>query len=226
MISYIFILIFAAAAALNLIGAYKHNAALSCVSKPVLLSSLCAYVVSACFPSPDPLLVTALVLCFAGDVLLMINGDLWFAAGGVSFFAGHVLLILVFAGRLDHSDASVYVIAAASALYAAASFAVTYLIRKKTPKLLIVPMFLYLLCNGVMNAFAFAYFTQSQPETAAARLIAYAGAVMFFISDCALFLLRFGGEKKRFFKTDFFVMLTYISAVAMITFALCPPPAL
>ena len=229
---YVFLALFAVAAAINLIGAKTDKAALSNISKPALLLLLCLYCITASMPNTDILLVIALAACWLGDILLMLKGNVWFAAGGVSFFAGHVLLIFTFANRLDSNYNVLNIILGISAVYAAVA-CVVMVFAKKTPKIMIVPMLLYLLCNGVMNAFAFLCLWRSGgiamrvpgPEDIRQMVncaISFAGAVLFFISDCALFLMRFGDEKKRFYKTNFFVMLTYILGVCLITLGLCP----
>ena len=232
MVSYVFLALFAASAAVNLIGAKKDEHTLSNASKPALLLFLCLYAVTGSLPHPDLFLIFALAACWVGDILLMIKGDIWFTAGGVSFFAGHVLLIFAFANRLDSDfNVSVFVLGV-SAVYAAAACAVMFC-AKNTPKIMTVPMLLYLLCNGAMNAFALLCLIRSKgltmtvpgPEDIRQTIncaVSYAGAVLFFISDCALFLMRFGDEKKRFYKTNFFVMLTYILGVGLITLGFVP----
>ncbi len=219
MITYIILALFFAAAVLNLIGARKHNAVMSNASKPALLSLLCLYCLSVGFPEPDLLLIGALFACFVGDVLLILEKDLWFTLGGVSFFIGHVLLTLIFIFRTDLSSPPLLLMIPAAAVYAAASSAVMVRTKKRTPKAMFVPMLLYLLCNSATNVFALTRLTVS-PGVGSA--LSYAGAVLFFLSDCALFLMRYGDEKKRFYKTDFFVMLTYICGVSLITLGLCP----
>ena len=219
MIPYIILALFAAAAAVNLIGAAKHNAVMSNISKPALLSLLCLYCLSVGFPKPDLLLIGALFACFVGDVLLMLESDLWFTVGGVSFFIGHVLLTVIFIIRTDLSSAPLSVIISAAAVYAALSVFVMAAAKKRTPKMMFLPMLLYLLCNSATNVFAL---TRLTVTPCAASALSYSGAVLFFLSDCALFLMRYGNEKKRFYKTDFFVMLTYICGVSLITLGLCP----
>ena len=233
MLPYVFMLLFAAAAAVNLVGAKKGNAVLSNVSKPALLPCLCLYCLSVTYPEPDILLICALAACWLGDVLLMLKSEIWFAAGGVSFFAGHVLLIFVFSNRLGSQYGVFGAVTGFSLIYAAAACTVIFMTRKKAPKIMLIPMLLYLLCNGVMNAFALLCLIRSDgmamhtpgPEEIRQTVccaVSFIGALLFFISDCALFLQKYGGEKPRFYKSDFFVMLTYISGVCLITLGLAP----
>ena len=214
MISYAFLVLFAAAAVLNLVGAGTKNKILSAVTKPMLLSSLCLFCVLR--GSPEPFLVAALAACWLGDVLLM-GGGAWFIAGGVSFFAGHVFFIVVLSRRVDFSALPVVSLVCAGLLYAAATIYVMLCVKKGVPKLICLPMFLYLLSNAATNLLALAWFVQSPGLWSAA---AFAGAVLFFLSDCALYLMRFEPGRKRFFKTNFFVMLTYVVATLLLTLAL------
>ena len=94
--SYIFLILFLIAAGLNLAASLKNSKILFGVTKPMLLLLLCLYCCFRTSPNPDWLLIAAFAACWLGDVLLMLKGDLWFTVGGVSFFAGHVLLIFIF----------------------------------------------------------------------------------------------------------------------------------
>jgi uncharacterized membrane protein YhhN len=48
-------------------------------------------------------------------------------------------------------------------------------------------------------------------------LVAYAGAVLFFASDCTLFLVRYFRNPDVIFKKHFTVMLTYLAGEFLIT---------
>lgn len=213
MIHCIFLILFAAAAVLHLIGTVKGYGKLCKVTKPMLLSSLCLYCVFRS-PSPDLLLTAALFACFIGDVLLMLKGDGFFVAGGIAFAAGHFILIFIFARDVDFTRLPFAVVIPAAVLYAAAAVAVTVRTAGNTPKPMRIPFLLYLLCNGGTNVFALVRFME---EPGLWTALSFSGAVMFFLSDCALLLMRSDTGKKRFYKTDFFVMLTYIAAVLLIT---------
>ena len=47
--------------------------------------------------------------------------------------------------------------------------------------------------------------------------VAYIGAVLFFVSDCSLFLVRYYKPRKIVYKDHFTVMLTYILGELLIT---------
>lgn len=217
MISYIFLGLFFIAAVLNVIGAREWNGRLFTVTKPMLMALLCLYVIFRGLPSPDLLLAAALIACWLGDILLLFKGDLWFAVGGISFFVGHVLIILVFAREVDTGSLPLAVLIPAVLLYCAASGAVMLSARKKAPRIMRLPMLLYLLCNAVTNLFALTRLIVSPGIWTAAS---FAGAVLFFLSDCALFLARYGAGPARFFKTNVFVMTTYILGVSLIVLGL------
>lgn len=219
MISYVFLSLFLIAAALNIVSTRTDNKRLFALTKPALLSLLCLYCLSKTAPAPDLLLACALFACFLGDVLLMLNGDVWFAAGGVSFLIGHALLIAIFARDVDFSRLPFYVIIPAAVIYVTAAGFVMARARKEAPCLLKIPMLLYLLCNGTMNVFALTRLWQSPGLWTG---LSYAGAILFFLSDCVLFLLRYDTAHPRFYKTNFYVMLTYISGVFLITLGLVP----
>ena len=214
MLSYVFLGLYLVAAGFNLAGTRKGREKLFKATKPALLLLICLYCLTRGMPEPDLLLIGAFAACWLGDVLLMLKGDAWFTLGGISFFAGHALLIAVFARGVDFGRLPLYLLIPAAALYAAVTAAVMSRTWKNAPVFMRVPMLLYLLCNSATNLFALARLAESPgPWTA----IAFAGAALFFTSDCALYLLRFGGDPRpRFYKTDLFVMSTYISAVLFI----------
>jgi uncharacterized membrane protein YhhN len=217
---YVFLILFAFAAVFNLIGAVKKNKIMSEITKPLLLPLLCLYCLFSSLPSPDYLLICAFALCFVGDVLLMIKGDIFFTAGGVSFFFGHVLLIIVFTRYADFKNLPLYAVIPAAALYLGMTAFIMARSRKRVPKPLFIPMTLYLVCNAVMNVFAL---TRLVTAPSVWSCLSYAGAVLFFLSDCVLFLCRYDDEeRKRFYKNDFCVMLTYITGVLLIAVGLVP----
>jgi hypothetical protein len=51
----------------------------------------------------------------------------------------------------------------------------------------------------------------------AGSVVAYIGAVSFFVSDCTLYLVRYHDNKELIFKKHFTVMLTYLLGEALIT---------
>ena len=216
---YLFLILYLIAAALNLTATKLSKVKLFAITKPMLLLLLGLYVVFYGLPEPDILLVCALASCWAGDVLLMLKGEGWFVAGGISFFAGHVLLIFGFARYVDFSVLPLSVIIPAAVFYASMSCSVMLRAGKEAPKLMQIPMFLYLLCNSVTNLFALSRLLE-QPGVW--QGVSYAGALLFFLSDCVLYLYRYDTEKKLFFKNEFCVMLTYITGILFVTLGFAP----
>ena len=158
-------------------------------------------------PAPLPLLVAAFLASWLGDVLLELPGDGWFTAGGVAFLAAHILFMLVYAAQVRPAELRWGVLLPVLAVYLGVSLWIMRLIRVGTPTWLRLPMLLYLLANSAMNLFALARL-MGRPDTGGAA--AYLGALLFFVSDCTLFVERNGG--KRLFGRFPLVMSTYISA--------------
>ena len=181
------------------------------ISKPFLLLLIAAYYVTS-VRKPEILLIAALLTSWLGDVLLIPQGDKWFTAGGISFMISHFLFVALYATHTDFSHISPVIIIAAAAVYFGVSAVIIHLVRPYTPKSMVIPMFFYLLANSTMNIFAL---MQLLGNFCAATAIAYSGAILFFVSDCSLFMVR--NYKNGYFKSYFVVMLTYILGEFMIT---------
>ena len=82
------------------------------------------------------------------------------------------------------------------------------------PKIMKIPMFGYLIGNSLMNIFAL---MQLISNPCAGSAVAYIGAVLFFVSDCSLFLVKYHKNRDLIFKRHFTVMLTYILGELLIT---------
>ena len=75
-------------------------------------------------------------------------------------------------------------------------------------------MYFYLLCNTAMNVFAC---MQMITLGKAGAAVSFLGAVLFFISDCTLFLVRYYKKPEIVFRKHFTVMLTYLVGEFLIT---------
>ena len=211
-----FLALFALSSAIHLFHSWKDDTKKRRVTKPMLLLCLIGYYVC----SADPLsllLLFALITSWLGDVLLIPKGNLWFILGGVSFLASHILFITVYTGQVDFSSILWPVVIPVAAVYLGISAAVMLCVRKTTPKPMFIPMFLYLAANSTMNLFALMQLLTLKNTGA---LLAYLGAVLFFASDCTLFLLRYHENKKLIFKKHFTIMLTYLAGEFLITFGM------
>lgn len=176
------------------------------LTKALLLPLITLFYVSGT-PAPLPLLVAAFLASWLGDLLLELPGDGWFTAGGCAFLTAHILFMLVYAAQVRPEELRWSVLLPVLAVYLGVSLWIMRLIRAGTPTWLRLPMLLYLLANSAMNLFALARLMGS-PDAGGA--VAYLGALLFFVSDCTLFVERNGG--KRPFGRFPMVMSTYIAA--------------
>ncbi|MEA4911479.1 MAG: lysoplasmalogenase family protein [Oscillospiraceae bacterium] len=205
----VFLCLFFAVSLLHLFGSFIDNRRIRNATKgAVLLCLLGYYLTSAAVPRPW--FAAALALSLLGDVLLIFKGG--FAAGGFSFLLSHVCLIVVYAGALRACAPPWYFFIAAAA-YAAGIFFEARAIFPRLPDKLHAPTLVYFGANASMNLTALLLLA-NDPCTATALI--YSGAVLFFISDCLLFFVRFcpGVHIPR---KHFPVMLTYIAGVLLIT---------
>ena len=177
-------------------------------TKPFLvpLVALC-YLAAA--PSVSWLFLVALFAAWLGDMLLMREGNGWFVAGGIAFLVMHVLFIAVYAPFVSFEKAPLGAVGIAAVVYLLLALTVMRTLWKRTPALMRVPMALYLLTNAAMNTMALCILL-ARPSLGSA--LAYAGAVLFFASDCMLYLVDFGG-KREVLRGYFYVMLTYVPGV-------------
>ncbi|MDO5001538.1 MAG: lysoplasmalogenase [Eubacteriales bacterium] len=200
---FLYLAIFLAFTGVHLYASKIRRASLRMATKPViLLAILGMYLEYVHYAGADPsaIVVFALVMSWLGDVLLIPDGVKWFSAGGVAFLLSHLLFIFAYnESGIVFSAISPAVIVLVSLVYAVTVCLVFAKLRPSLPKGLFYPMFAYLLTNGAMNCFAwFRLFC---------GLITGIGALLFFISDCTLFFVRF--DKKFPIKSHFTVMLTY-----------------
>ena len=202
----------AAAFAVHMRHSYTNDSRKRPYTKVLLVPLILAWYL-LCAESPDRFLVAALIAAWVGDVLLMPAGDKWFVAGGVAFLAAHVLFILVFAPQIRAGALRPAVLLPAALAYLAAVWLVFRRVWKPAPKAMRMPMAAYLVANTVMNLCAMA---RAMSLPGPGPVIAWTGALLFFASDCLLFLVDYGGLKERL-RHYFYVMLTYVPGVFLIT---------
>ena len=75
-------------------------------------------------------------------------------------------------------------------------------------------MYFYLLCNSTMNVFSLMQLITLKSSGA---LTSFIGALLFYFSDCVLFLVRYHKNKDLVLKKHFTVMLAYLLGELMIT---------
>ena len=160
-----------------------------------------------------PLLI-ALITSWLGDVLLIPKGHKWFTMGGISFMVSHFFFIFAYVGRIDFSKIPWFIVIPIALIYYGISLKIIFMVKDNTPKIMIPPMYFYLLCNSTMNVFALMQF-MSNPNIGS--FIALVGAILFFVSDCTLFLVRYSKKPEMIYKKHFTVMFTYIVGEFLIT---------
>ena len=211
---YFFLSVFAISGVIHLYASLKSNKRLRAQTKPFILLGLLGWY--SCAASPVlTIVIAALLTSWLGDVLLIPKGVKWFTIGGISFLASHICFALAYLPQISFGTLPLWVIIAAALAYFIASCLVFKGLRDSLPKMLFIPMFIYLLANGTMNCFAL-YQLISLP--CAATAVTFCGAMLFFASDSALFYTRF--KENSVFKNHFFVMLTYIIGEFLIVWGL------
>ncbi|GGU88214.1 lysoplasmalogenase [Streptomyces litmocidini] len=163
------------------------------IAKPLLMPLLAAYAVALGAPKP---LTAALLLGWAGDVLLLSGSDRSFLLGMGSFAAGHVCYLVLF-GRRRTSPVL-------GALYAAALAGTVALLWPDLPAGLRIPVAGYSL---LLTAMAY--------RSSALGLPAGLGGALFLLSDT---LIATGvAGRPQLPVPDFWVMLTYVAAQCLLT---------
>ncbi len=203
---YLFLSAFLLTGFLHLCASYADDAEKRKKTKPFLLAFLLLFYLHAA-DHPVLFLVLALLTSWLGDILLMPKGHHCFVMGGISFMLSHVFFIFVFIGHIAlHKIEWIMLIPVVLAYFTIAHKVITA-VKENTPKKMLVPMAFYLLCNSVMNVFALMLVLSIEKPGA---LIAYIGAVLFYVSDCSLFLVRYYPKPGVVYKKHFTVMLTYL----------------
>lgn len=210
---YVYLGLLAVVSAIHLIDSYKDDAKKRARTKGFLLPLILLYYISS-VDTCSWILAAALITSWLGDILLIPKGTKWFVSGGISFLAAHILFIFTYTPRIDFGRVVWYIAIPAAVIYFTVAGIIIKNILPSTPKMMIGPMFAYLIANSTMNVFAL---MQLLSFPCAGSAIAYAGAVLFFISDCTLFLVRYHKNKDIVFKRHFTVMLTYILGELLIT---------
>lgn len=208
----IFLALYAVVSGIHLYHSWKDSPKRR-YSKPFLLILLILYYI---FSSEKItwVLVGALATSWLGDVLLIPKGTKWFVAGGISFLFCHVLFVLAYYNQVSWSSVNWWILIPAAIIYYGISVRLTLTIKHNVPIAVLIPMILYLIMNSTMNLFALA---QLMTYHYVGAVIAYIGAVSFFVSDCTLYLVRYHDNKNLIFKKHFTVMLTYLLGEALIT---------
>jgi uncharacterized membrane protein YhhN len=203
---YLFLILYIVVSVLHLIASYRDDAEQRKKTKPFLLLLLLLYYVTAA-EKISVYLVLALLTSWLGDVLLIPKGHKWFTLGGISFMFSHLFFVLLYSGRIASERLNIPLLIVLAAAYYGFSLFIIHKIKDTTPKAMVIPMYFYLFCNSTMNIFAM---MQLLSEKSAAAAVAYLGALLFYVSDCCLFLVRYYKNPDIVYKKHFTVMLTYL----------------
>ena len=210
---YLALTIFFLVCLIHLIDSWKDNKEARAKTKPFLLLFLLLYYFFSADSMSVPL-VLALFTSWLGDVLLIPSGNGWFVSGGISFLISHLFFIFAYLSCIDLKTIRWYFLLPAGVIYLAVSLMIMYSVRDNTPKKMMIPMFAYLIINSTMNIFALMLCFSGKGPGAA---VAYFGAILFFFSDCSLFLVRYHKNKELVFKKHFTIMITYLLGEFLIT---------
>ncbi len=209
---YLFLVLFAGFSIVHLYYSWKDEKKGRAVTKPFLLIMIALYYAVSC-DNLSLLLLFALITSWLGDVLLIPQGTKWFISGGFSFFVSHFLFIAVYFSRINFSEVPWIVAVLLACVYFGIAAKIIMMLKDTTPKEMRIAMYGYLIANSAMNVFAF---MQMMTNLSAGSVVAYIGAMLFFASDCSLFLVRYY-DKPVVFKKHFTVMLTYLLGEFLIT---------
>ncbi|MBR4452300.1 MAG: hypothetical protein IKS39_10725 [Clostridia bacterium] len=150
---YIFLALLFIFTVIHLIDSWRDDKKRRKYTKPFLLIFIIAYyIVSA--DSLSVLLILALATSWLGDVLLIPEGNAWFTAGGISFMFTHFLFIALYATNLDFGSLPWLWAIPAAVIYYGIAAVIIYKLKPTTPKMMLIPMYLYLLSNSTMNVFS------------------------------------------------------------------------
>ena len=191
---------------IHLYDSYLDNSKARKKTKPFLLLFLLLYYIFAANHRNYPLII-ALFFSWLGDVLLIPKGDKWFVRGGIAFMFSHRFFILAYLAKISLKTIPWMAVIPAAIVYFGISFIIIKKIKPTTPKSMLLPMYFYLLCNSTMNLFSFIQLLQHRNQGA---VLAFIGAMLFFVSDCTLFIVRYGRKPEIIYKKHFTVMLTYL----------------
>ena len=209
---YVFLVAYVVMSVIHLYHSWVEDKKGRAWTKPFLLMLLMGYYAFSCH-KPSIVLLLALLTSWLGDVLLIPHGHGWFAAGGISFMFSHFLFVAVYTENIGFANVPWVVVVPLAILYYGVSAKIISMLWPYAPKKMRGVMYVYLLANSTMNVFAFLQMMTSRNLGA---IVAYIGALLFFISDCSLFLVRYYKKKPVVFKGHFTVMLTYLAGEFLI----------
>lgn len=215
---WIALVLFALAACVNLVGNCFDISILERVSKPVLMPLVLLNALLALEGSSAPkwlgkLLIFALCLHCAGDILLMLPGFPFFAAGLVCFLAGHVFYITIFCRKGVFRDAGAGLLIAGYTLAIAIPVVLVNVLAFEGPIKYAVLIYAITLLYVALCGFTGAVNRRSGVSSPVFWL-AFCGALIFIFSDFLVAWRSLLGH--TFPHMGFAIMFTYILAECLI----------
>lgn len=210
---YLFLVLYIILSIIHLKDSYFDDSYKRKKTKPFLLLALILFYLASTKDISYTLLL-ALLTSWLGDVLLIPKGHKWFALGGISFLFCHLFFILVYQTRITFTNIDWFVVVPIAIVYFFISIQIIIKVKPTTPSNMLIPMQLYLFANSTMNIFALIQLLSNRDLPS---LIAYIGAILFFFSDCTLFLVRYYKNPNIVYKKHFTVMFSYLLGELLIT---------
>jgi uncharacterized membrane protein YhhN len=181
------------------------------VVKPLIMPSLVAYFVSS-VSVRNYIFLAALVFCWAGDVLLMFQGEHFFIFGLAAFLTGHLLYMFSYKQLKNKAGNNELMPIQRIRFSLPIVLAGTGLVTILFPYLggMKIPVMLYALVITLMAMFAlFRYGFTSQKSF----VLIFSGALFFMLSDSLLAINKFMAP---FTLASLAIMTTYILAQYLI----------
>ena len=207
----IFVFLFIAVSGLELGGLFFHIPLLTTIAKPLIVLALVGYYLTRT-SQRSVVFLAGLGFCWAGDVLLMLDGELFFMLGLVAFLLGHVFYILAYRQH-SYADSTEGLLNTQKIRFSLPILlAGTGLVVVLQPKLgaLQLPVMIYAVVIIIMVMNALFRFGKTSP---ASFWMVFGGALLFQVSDSVLAVNKFHSAIAM---GNFWIMLTYIAAQGLI----------
>jgi uncharacterized membrane protein YhhN len=207
----IWLFLFIGVSIAELIAVTFHFQNVHSVVKPLIMPLLVAYFVSS-VSARNYIFLAALVFCWAGDVLLMFQGELYFILGLAAFLTGHLLYMINYKQLRNKAGNNELMPTQRIRFSLPIVLAGTGLVTILFPHLggMKIPVILYALVITLMAMFAlFRYGFTSQKSF----VLIFSGALFFMLSDSLLAINKF---MESFTLASLAIMTTYILAQYLI----------
>lgn len=194
---------------IHLLFSFKENSKLQSLTKPLIMLSLLTMVIvySTIMNSKNIILIMAVLCGLLGDVLLMFKRRLsLFAAGGVSFFVGHLLYITQMI-KLFSFKVGWYIYLVIFILMLIWTYIVEPKLKKNMNKLAVcASLYAFILLLGFSVSIVLFVATKNK-----SAILLIFGFLLFIISDTILVYSAFFKPLK---KAHFYLMIPYVIAQA------------